>query len=58
MSDNVIKLFKSFIDDIISVFPEYKKRLDTFQNHTKSDDVFVLNINTLNPQLTEMMNKE
>ena len=27
MSENVNKLFKSFIDDIIVVFPEYKKRL-------------------------------
>ena len=27
MSENSNKLFKSFIDDICEVFPEYKKRL-------------------------------
>ena len=39
MSDNVIKLFKSFIDDIISVFPEYKKRLEGYYKEAiESDD--------------------
>ena len=30
MSDKLCKLFKSFIDDIIKVFPEYEKRLKDY----------------------------
>jgi len=55
---NVVKMREGVSGKRTESFDEYKKRLDTFQNHTKSDDVFVLNINTLNPQLTEMMNRE
>ena len=41
MSENVNKLFKSFIDDIIKVFPEYKKRLLSYYKdvvETKKND--------------------
>ena len=41
MSENVNKLFKSFIDDIINVFPEYKKRLLSYYKEvieTKKND--------------------
>ncbi len=55
---NVVKMREGVSGKRTESFDEYKKRLDTFQNHTKSDDVFVLNINTLNPQLTEMMNRD
>ena len=41
MSESVNKLFKSFIDDIINVFPEYKKRLLSYYKEvveTKKND--------------------
>ena len=41
MSENVNKLFKSFIDDIINVFPEYKGRLLSYYKEvveTKKND--------------------
>ena len=41
MSEGINKLFKSFIDDIINVFPEYKKRLLSYYKEvveTKKND--------------------
>ena len=44
MSENINKLFKSFIDDIINVFPEYKKRLlsyykDAIESNQKENPI-------------------
>ena len=61
MSDNVIKLFKSFIDDIISVFPEYKNRLEKYykeaieseeKKHPKIVE-FLKNIDEISDQIIE-----
>tara|TARA_B100000029_G_C17437549_1_gene910225 strand:- start:17 stop:982 length:966 start_codon:yes stop_codon:yes gene_type:complete len=61
MSDNVIKLFKSFIDDIISVFPEYKNRLEKYykeaieseeKKHPKIVE-FLNNIEEISDQIIE-----
>tara|TARA_Y100001935_G_scaffold254350_2_gene263131 strand:+ start:332 stop:1300 length:969 start_codon:yes stop_codon:yes gene_type:complete len=38
MSENSNKLFKSFIDDICEVFPEYKKRLMKYYQSTFDND--------------------
>ena len=59
MSENVNKLFKSFIDDIIKVFPEYKKRLLSYYKdvvETKKNDhpkiiEFLKNMNEISEQV-------
>ena len=39
MSESATKLFKSLIEDIINVFPEYEKRLMKYYSKTiESDD--------------------
>ena len=39
MADNLTKVFKSFIEDIIKVFPEYNKRLNNYYKEVlESDD--------------------
>ena len=30
MADNLTKVFKSFVEDIVKVFPEYENRLNTY----------------------------
>jgi hypothetical protein len=39
MSENIYKLFTSFVDDIIIVFPEYEKRLKTYYKEILDTDV-------------------
>ena len=59
MSENVNKLFKSFIDDIINVFPEYKGRLLSYYKEvveTKKNDhpkiiEFLKNMNEISEQV-------
>lgn len=60
MSESVNKLFKSFIDDIINVFPEYKGRLLSYYKgviETKENDhpkiiEFLKNVNEISEQVT------
>lgn len=60
MSESVNKLFKSFIDDIINVFPEYKGRLLSYYKgvfETKKKDhpkiiEFLKNMNEISEQVT------
>jgi hypothetical protein len=49
MTENSSKLFKSFIKDIIAVFPEYEKRLNKYYNTTLTSD------NTEDPKLKEFL---
>ena len=59
MSENVNKLFKSFIDDIINVFPEYNGRLLSYYKEvveTKKNDhpkiiEFLKNMNEISEQV-------
>ena len=59
MSEGINKLFKSFIDDIINVFPEYKKRLLSYYKEvieTKKNDhpkiiEFLKNMNEISEQV-------
>lgn len=61
MSENIIKLFKSFIDDIIDVFPEYKNRLDNYykgaidsekKDHPRINE-FLKNINDISGKIID-----
>ena len=36
--ENVTRIFKSFIEDIIKVFPEYEKRLNTYYQDVFDED--------------------
>jgi len=49
MTENSSKLFKSFIKDIIDVFPEYGKRLNQYYNTTLTSE------NTEDPKLKEFL---
>ena len=59
MSEGINKLFKSFIDDIINVFPEYNKRLLSYYKEvieTKKNDhpkiiEFLRNMNEISEQV-------
>ena len=62
MSDNVNKLFKSMINDLIKVFPEYTKRLlsyykETLQNESDEKDErlkeFLLNVNEISDDIVD-----
>lgn len=62
MSDNVNKLFKSMINDIIKVFPEYTKRLlnyykETLQNESEEKDErlkeFLMNVNDISDDIVD-----
>lgn len=62
MSDNVNKLFKSMINDLIKVFPEYTKRLlsyykVTLQNESDEKDErleeFLLNVNEISDDIVD-----
>ena len=62
MSDNVNKLFKSMVNDIIKVFPEYTKRLlnyykETLQNESKEKDErlkeFLMNVNDISDDIVD-----
>lgn len=61
MSENINKLFKSMITDIIKVFPEYTKRLlnyykDTLQNKDNDDKrlkEFIKNVNEISDYIVD-----
>lgn len=62
MSDNANKLFKSMINDLIKVFPEYTKRLlsyykETLQNESDDKDErlkeFLLNVNEISDDVVD-----
>jgi hypothetical protein len=62
MSDNVNKLFKSMVNDIIKVFPEYTKRLlnyykETLQNESEEKDErlkeFLMNVNDISDDIVD-----
>ena len=61
MADNLTKLFKSFIEDIVQVFPEYNKRLTSYYKDVleseeykgeKMDD-FLSNIEEITDKIVE-----
>lgn len=49
MSESAVKLFKSFIEDIINVFPEYEKRLMKYYSKTIESE------NNEDPKLKEFL---
>jgi len=51
MKDQVAPVFKSFVNDIISVFPEYKERLELYYNDVLNDG------STSESLLTEFMDR-
>lgn len=62
MSDNVNKLFKSMVNDIIKVFPEYTKRLlnyykETLKNESEEKDErlkeFLMNVNDISDDIVD-----
>ena len=61
MSENSSKLFKSFINDIIDVFPEYKQRLNKYYKSTLENDnsedeklkEFLENINEISDKIVD-----
>ncbi len=63
MSENSNKLFKSFIDDICEVFPEYKKRLmkyyqSTFENDNNEDPKLKDFLDNINEISEKIVNKD
>ena len=63
MSENINKLFKSFIDDIINVFPEYKKRLlsyykDAIESNQKENPKIVEFLKNMNEISNQVINKD
>jgi len=50
MSENIYKLFTSFVDDIIKVFPEYEKRLKTYYK-----DILENEVQDENPIMSEFL---
>ncbi len=50
MSENIYKLFTSFVDDIIKVFPEYEKRLKTYYK-----DILDSDVKGENPKMSEFL---
>tara|TARA_Y100000817_G_C16846880_1_gene540403 strand:+ start:871 stop:1818 length:948 start_codon:yes stop_codon:yes gene_type:complete len=50
MSENIYKLFTSFVNDIINVFPEYEKRLKTYYK-----DILESENQGESPKLTEFL---
>ena len=50
MSENIYKLFTSFVDDIIKVFPEYEKRLKTYYK-----DILENEKQDENPKMSEFL---
>lgn len=61
MSESAIKIFQSFINDIITVFPEYKKRLlnyysSTIESENNNDPKlkeFLANVNEISDKIIE-----
>tara|TARA_B100000686_G_scaffold351790_1_gene451605 strand:- start:1720 stop:2646 length:927 start_codon:yes stop_codon:yes gene_type:complete len=63
MSDSVNKVFKSFIDDIIVVFPEYKKRLvsyykEAIESNKKDHPKIVEFLENMNEISDQVVNKD
>ena len=63
MSENINKLFKSFIDDIINVFPEYEKRLlsyykDAIESNQKDHPKIVEFLKNMNEISDQVINKD
>ena len=50
MSENIYRLFTSFVNDIINVFPEYEKRLKTYYK-----DILESENQGESPKLTEFL---